>query len=91
VADPIPDKWFNTANFETSSSRDPGTYHRRVFPTRIDGIRRHSTNQTNINLSCTFRLTERFSVQIRADALNIQNRTQFNDPEESPRMATSDV
>ena len=81
---PVPDQWFNTANFEKSTARDPGTYHRRVFPTRIDGVRRQSTNQTNVNLSRTFKLTERFSLQFRADALNVQNRTQFDDPEELP-------
>jgi hypothetical protein len=78
------DRWFNTANFETVSTRTPAAYHRRVFPTRIDDLRAHSTNQWNVNLQREFRITEQIRFQIRVDALNIQNRTQFAGPNVNP-------
>lgn len=78
------DRWFNTDNFERVSTRAPAAFHSRVFPTRIDGLRADSTNQWNINLQRDFRFTERMRFQIRVDALNIQNRTQFAGPNVNP-------
>jgi len=78
------DRWFNTDGFEKRSAFQPAAFHRRVFPTRIDGLRRDSTNQWNVNLQRNFRLKERVTLELRADALNIQNRTQFSDPNTTP-------
>jgi hypothetical protein len=78
------DRWFNTDGFEKRSAFQPAAFHRRVFPTRIDGLRRDSTNQWNVNLQRNFRLQERVTLELRADALNIQNRTQFSDPNTTP-------
>jgi hypothetical protein len=45
VENRIFDRWFNTANFETVAARGPNSFHRGVFPVRIDGIRRDHTLQ----------------------------------------------
>ncbi|MCS7043906.1 MAG: TonB-dependent receptor [Arcobacter sp.] len=78
------DRWFNTDNFERVAARGPASYHKRVFPTRIDGLRRDSTNQWNANIQKEFRLWERAALQLRLDALNVFNRSQFDSPNTNP-------
>jgi len=76
--------WFNTADFERNTARGPNSFHRRVFPTRIDGIRADSTNQWNVNVSKNFAVTERVKMQLRINALNLQNRSQMAGPNADP-------
>ena len=78
------DNAFNTANFQTVAALGPAGYHVRVFPTRIDGIRRDMTNQWNANVSKSFRISERANMQVRFDALNVQNRSQMNNAATDP-------
>ncbi len=59
---PTLDEWFSTAGttcaqtpgadtgWERCSQRAPANYQIRVFPTRIDGLRRDKTLQTNANI-----------------------------------------
>ncbi|MBI2685745.1 MAG: carboxypeptidase regulatory-like domain-containing protein [Acidobacteria bacterium] len=76
--------WFNTADFERMSARGPNSFHRRVFPTRIDGIRSDSTRQWNANVSKNIVITERVKMQLRINALNLQNRSQMGGPNTDP-------
>ena len=78
------DRWFNTASFETNARRGPAGFHRRVFPTRIPDLRRDMTSQWNANLQREFKFFERIALQLRLDALNLQNRSQFNAPNTDP-------
>jgi hypothetical protein len=78
------DQWFNTSDFERTSAKGPNSFHRRVFPTRIDGLRRDMTNWWNANLAKNLRFRERWNLQLRLDALNLQNRSQMNAPNASP-------
>lgn len=78
------DTWFNTASFERTSAKGPAAYHRRVFPTRVAGLRRDMTNQWNANVAKNIHLTERVNMQLRLDALNVQNRSQMNAPVTDP-------
>ena len=78
------DTWFNTANFERTAAKGPNGPHVRVFPTRIVGLRADSTNQWNANMSKNFKLSERATMQIRLDALNVQNRSQMAGPNTDP-------
>jgi hypothetical protein len=78
------DTWFNTANFERANAKGPAGFHRRVFPTRLDGMRRDMTSQWNANVSKSIRLTEKSTMQLRLDALNLQNRSQMNAPSTDP-------
>lgn len=77
-------QWFNTANFERNASRAPASYHRRVFPTEVDGVRADVTNHWNSSIQREIRLLERFGVQFRADLLNLANRTQMAAPVTTP-------
>jgi hypothetical protein len=78
------DEWFNTDNFERSSSKLPNTYQVREFPTRVDGVRQDMTNQWNTNIQREFKFRESTSLQLRMDALNMANRSQFAAPNVSP-------
>lgn len=76
--------WFNTANFVRDAASGPGTYHVRVFPTRIDGVRGDGTKQANANIQRQFKLKERLALQLRLEVLNLQNRSQFQAPDANP-------
>ncbi|MBI4892276.1 MAG: carboxypeptidase regulatory-like domain-containing protein [Acidobacteria bacterium] len=78
------DTWFNTADFERSAAKGPAGYHRRVFPTRVPDLRRDMTNQWNANVSKNLPITERVNMQLRFDALNVQNRSQMDNPNTDP-------
>jgi hypothetical protein len=78
------EQWFNTANFERTSSKLPAAYQARVFPTRVDGVRADMTSQWNTNVQRNFRLREGVVLQLRVDAINLQNRTQFAAPNVGP-------
>ncbi|MGH8246797.1 MAG: hypothetical protein ACREUU_10230 [Gammaproteobacteria bacterium] len=70
--------------FETCANYGPDSYHRRVFPSRVEGVRADSTNQWNVNLQREFPLTEKVKMFLRLDALNLQNRSRFNAPSTDP-------
>ncbi len=74
---PTLDRAFNTDNFERNSALGPNSFHRRVFPTRIAGLRQDSTNQWNANVSKNIPVSERVNMQLRFDALNVMNRSQM--------------
>ncbi len=78
------DRWFNTDGFERVASKGPAAFHRRVFPTRISGLRQDMTNQLNATAQRDFKLGERLSIQARVDAINVTNRSQFDAPDMNP-------
>src|SRR5205085_2630751 len=78
------DRWFGTANFETNASKAPANFQARVFPMQIDGLRADMTNQWNGNVQREFRIKERARLQLRMEALNLQNRSQFAAPATNP-------
>lgn len=82
-------QWFNTnAGFERNSANGPAAYQIRMYPQFIDGVRGDKMSVINANLQRNFRLHERASLQLRFDALNVQNRSQFNDPDTNPFSST---
>jgi hypothetical protein len=78
------DRWFNTAGFERTASKTPAAYQARVFPTRVDGVRADMTNQWNTNVQRNFTVREGMTLQLRLDAINLQNRTHFAGPNVNP-------
>jgi hypothetical protein len=78
------DRWFNTDNFERNTAATPNEYNRRTFPTRVPDLRADKTSLWNGNMSKSLRLTERMNMQLRFDALNIQNRSQMQGPNADP-------
>jgi hypothetical protein len=83
--DPTLDRWFNVdAGFERSATRVPADFQERLFPLRIDGLRRDQTLLLNSNISRTFPLKGRMNLQVRLDASNSLNRQHFANPNLTP-------
>jgi hypothetical protein len=77
-----------TQGFEKRSAMAPAAYQARVFPSRVDGLRADMTNQWNANIQKNIRLAEGAALQLRLDAINLQNRSQFNGPDLNPLNST---
>ena len=55
-----------------------------MFPTRISGCRADGLNRLDTNIQRTFRMNDRMSFQLRMDALNVFNESQFDVPNLDP-------
>jgi hypothetical protein len=78
-------QWFNTAvPFERVAANQPAAFHVRVFPRFFNDLRADGLNQWNANLVREFRITESVRMQLRADVINIQNRSQMSAPDVNP-------
>jgi len=77
-----------TQGFEKRTAATPTSFQARVFPNRIEGLRADMTNQWNANLQKNITLKEGINLQLRLDALNLQNRSQFNGPDLNPVNST---
>ncbi|MEO7142473.1 MAG: TonB-dependent receptor [Bryobacteraceae bacterium] len=82
------DQWFTTSGFVTEAAQQPAAFQARVFPTRIGNCRADGLNVLNTNIQRTFKIRERFSFQLRMDALNVMNHSQFNPPDLNPTDST---
>jgi hypothetical protein len=78
------DQWFNTAGFVREASKQPAAFQARVFPQRVDGLRADGLNRMDANIQRTFKIRESVSFQLRLDALNVANRSQFDVPNLDP-------
>ncbi|MBI4876182.1 MAG: TonB-dependent receptor, partial [Acidobacteria bacterium] len=78
------DRWFNTSGFERDARRVPAAFHARVFPQRIDGLRADGLDRLDANLQRDIKLKENLVLQLRLDALNVFNRSQFEAPNRDP-------
>ena len=75
ISSPNVNRWFNTACFQDDLI--PDTYgNSGINPLHTDGLR-----QIDSSLFKTFKLTERFSMQFRADAFNTLNHPNFGQPD----------
>jgi hypothetical protein len=83
-------RWFDTDNFERSSARQPDSFHRRVFPNRID-VRADDMNQLDLCLQRQFVLAGRTRFQARLDAINALNRVQWDRPNTDPTSSNFGV
>jgi hypothetical protein len=83
------DQWFNTgAPFEKNANSGPASYQARVFPVDITSVRQDGLNQWNSNLRRDFRIKEKATFEVRLDALNLFNRSQFSAPDANPYNTT---
>ena len=79
------DQWFNTGlRFERVPANQPAAFHTRVFPRFFNGLSADGLNQWNANLLREFRIHEGVRLQLRADVINLQNRSQMSGPDLSP-------
>jgi len=82
------DRWFNTDLFERNSTKAPTSYHRRVFPNRLNWLRTATLKQWDANLQKSFNLTESFQGQFRVDLLNAPNHQVLSNPNVDPTSAS---
>jgi len=78
------DQWFDTSGFVRAPTQQPAAFQTRVFPVRIGGCRADGLNRLDSNIQRTFKLGERVGFQLRLDALNVANHTQFDIPNTDP-------
>ncbi len=79
------EQWFNTSlPFERNASNLPAAYHVRVFPRYYNGLRADGLNQWNANIVREIKIGDRVRMQLRADSMNLQNRSQMANPDISP-------
>lgn len=78
------DRWFNVdAGFE----RDPSkalSANVRTFPIRFSGVRVAPLNNWDISMIKNTSITEGIQLQVRVEAINAFNHTQFMPPNTSP-------
>ena len=82
------DRWFNTANFERNSARTAASYHRRVFPQRMNWLRTERLLQWDANVQKSFTVRESFKGQFRVDLLNAPNHQVNGGPNTDPVSAS---
>jgi hypothetical protein len=83
-ADRTVERWFN---IDTGFERDPRRQlesNLRTFPLRLTGLRADGWNNWDVSLYKSFRLAERWSLQLRAEAVNALNHAMFGAPNTAP-------
>jgi hypothetical protein len=70
--------------FEGRAAQQPGTFHVRVFPTRLGSLRADGIRNWDVKLRRRFQITERLGASFSVDALNLTNHTTFDVPNTTP-------
>ncbi|MBM3736629.1 MAG: hypothetical protein FJW39_12665 [Acidobacteria bacterium] len=70
--------------FEGRSNLQPGSYHERVFPTRLSSLREDGIRNWDIKIKRSFRINEQASASFDVDLLNATNHTNFSGPNTDP-------
>ncbi|MEK7405973.1 MAG: carboxypeptidase regulatory-like domain-containing protein [Acidobacteriota bacterium] len=73
------DRAFDVTRFETNS-RQQLDWNVRTFPSRFGNLRADGVDNIDLSLIKNITVTERVSLQYRAEAFNAFNRVQFNPP-----------
>jgi hypothetical protein len=79
---PTRDRWFNTSVFAAlpePGDNDPERIP-RTNPYTYDGVVGPGTSQTDMTLSKSFRLSERFRFEVRVEAYNAFNQINWDNP-----------
>ena len=64
----------------TPTNFQPNSFHRRVFPTRLNWLRSHGKNQFDINILRRVPLTESQTLEFRLDLINAFNHVLWDVP-----------
>jgi hypothetical protein len=70
--------------FDGRAAAQPGTYHVRVFPTRLDFLRVDGIRNWDLKILRRFRIAEGLRLTFSADLLNATNHTNFGPPQTNP-------
>ncbi len=73
--------------FEGRSASQPGSYHVRVFPTRLDALRQDGIRNWDVKIKRFFRISEQWRASFDVDFLNATNHTNFEGPNTDPTNA----
>lgn len=79
--------WFNTAGFETNSAKQRASAI-RYQSSRFSGLRAAPINVLDLSAMKKSRITDRFSVELRAEALDSLNHAVFDVPNTSVTAGT---
>jgi hypothetical protein len=90
LANPTVDKWFDTSKFHalptttnangTPNNNDPPNLHRRDNPWTWPGVEGPGIWQSDMTISKSFSLTERFKLEVRGEAYNVFNHVNLANP-----------
>ncbi len=64
----------------TPTNFQPNSFHRRVFPTRLNWLRSHGKNQFDINILRRIAVTESQTLEFRLDLINAFNHVLWDVP-----------
>ena len=84
-----PEHWFNTANFETASSKQLLSNQLRTWPNRFSTLRGPRQNNVDLALIKDTRISEGKNLQFRLEALNAGNHPYFPNPNMTATTAQS--
>jgi hypothetical protein len=76
-------KWFDTSGFEKATAKQL-SYHNRVLSSRFSFLRQCRLNYWDMSVIKNTRITEKYSAQFRAEALNALNQVRFSAPNTTP-------
>jgi valyl-tRNA synthetase len=77
------EQWFNTANFERSTTKAL-QYNLRTFPNRFSGPRNPGMNNWDMSVLKNTRIRDKATLQVRGEFLNAMNRAWFSNPNTTP-------
>ena len=84
ISNPNITRWFDTSKFHAlPTSTDPTlppNLHKRDNPWTFPGLYGPGIWQTDVTMSKSFRITERFRIEARGEAYNVFNRVQLANP-----------
>lgn len=91
LAHPYQGKWFDTSKFSrlptttnpdgvTANNADPPNLHRRDNPWTFPGVEGPGIWQSDMTLSKAFHITERVSLELRAESYNVFNHVNYANP-----------
>jgi hypothetical protein len=80
-------RWFNTDNFERSSQKQRSSAV-RMIPLLFSGLRSAPISYLDSSLIKKTKITERFSCELRAEAINALNHAVFEAPDTSVTSST---
>jgi hypothetical protein len=70
--------------FEGRTAMQPGSYHVRMFPTRLSALRQDGIRNWDVKVKRVFKITEQLRTSFDIDMLNATNHTNFAAPQTDP-------
>lgn len=84
LSNPTNDKWFDTSKFHalptSTNAALPPNLHRRDNPWTFPGVEGPGIWQSDMTISKSFSLTERFRLEVRAESYNVFNHVNLANP-----------